>query len=89
MMFFTSPTERCQNDPAVAAVIGGTDVQHGIVAGAGARPVDSMGNPWSGAFATASGNLLADMYANVNAESQGRVQVARPGGASVPDDPMP
>ena len=66
-----------QNDPAVAAVIGGTDVQHGIVAGAGARPVDSMGNPWSGAFVTASGNLLADMWSNVNAESQGRVQVAR------------
>lgn len=66
-----------QNDPAVAAVIGGTDVQHGIVAGAGARPVDSMGNPWSGAFVTASGNLLADMWSNVNAESQGRVQVVR------------
>jgi len=66
-----------QNDPAVAAVIGGTDVQHSILAGAGARPVDSMGNPWSGAFVTASGNLLADMYANVNAEAQGRVAVAR------------
>jgi Mn-containing catalase len=34
-----------QADPTVAAVIGGTDVQHAIVAGAGARPVDSMGNP--------------------------------------------
>ena len=29
-----------QKDPAVAAVIGGTDLQHAIVAGAGARPVD-------------------------------------------------
>ena len=46
-------------------------------AGAGARPVDSMGNPWSGSYVTASGNLLADMSSNVNAEMQGRLQVAR------------
>ncbi|MFZ8757155.1 manganese catalase family protein [Microbacterium sp. HMH0099] len=66
-----------QNDPTVAAVIGGTDIQQGIVAGAGARPVDSMGNPWQGSYITASGNLLADFTANANAEMQGRVQVAR------------
>ena len=66
-----------QNDPTVAAVIGGTDPQHAIVAGAGARPVDSNGNPWSAGYVTASGNLLADFTANANAEMQGRVQVAR------------
>jgi Mn-containing catalase len=66
-----------QDDPTVAAIVGGTDVQHAIVAGAGARPVDSNGNPWQGAFITASGNLLADFHANANAEMQGRVQVAR------------
>ncbi|KZE93523.1 putative manganese catalase [Agromyces sp. NDB4Y10] len=66
-----------QDDPTVAAVIGGTDVQQGIVAGAGARPVDSNGNPWQGSYITASGNLLADFTANANAEMQGRVQVAR------------
>ena len=66
-----------QNDPTVAAIIGGTDVQQGIVAGAGARPVDSNGNPWSGSYITSSGNLLADFTANANAEMQGRVQVAR------------
>jgi Mn-containing catalase len=66
-----------QDDPTVAAVIGGTDIQHAIVAGAGARPVDSMGNPWQGTYITASGNLLADFQANANAEMQGRVQVAR------------
>jgi Mn-containing catalase len=66
-----------QSDPTVAAVIGGTDLQHAIVAGAGARPVDSMGNPWSGSYITCSGNLLADFTANANAEMQGRVQVAR------------
>jgi Mn-containing catalase len=66
-----------QSDPTVAAIIGGTDVQHAIVAGAGARPVDSNGNPWQGSYITASGNLLADFTANANAEMQGRVQVAR------------
>src|SRR3954463_16171079 len=66
-----------QDDPTVAAVLGGTDLQQAIVAGAGARPVDSMGNPWSGSYVTASGNLLADFTANANAEMQGRLQVAR------------
>jgi Mn-containing catalase len=52
-------------------------VQHAIVAGAGARPVDSNGNPWTAGYVTASGNLMADFHANANAEMQGRVQVAR------------
>ncbi len=66
-----------QDDPTVAAVMGGMDVQHAIVAGAGARPVDSNGNPWQGSYITASGNMLADFTANANAEMQGRTQVAR------------
>ena len=41
------------------------DLQHAIVAGAGARPVDS------------NGNLLADFTANANAQMQGRLAVAR------------
>ncbi|WP_261166971.1 manganese catalase family protein [Microbacterium sp. Marseille-Q6965] len=69
--------EAVQSDPTVAAVIGGTDVQHAIVAGAGARPVDSNGNPWQGSYITASGNLLADFTANANGEMQGRLQAAR------------
>lgn len=69
--------EALQNDPAVAAVIGGTDLQHAIVSGAGARPVDSMGNAWSGDYVTASGNLLADLTSNINAEMQGRLQASR------------
>jgi Mn-containing catalase len=69
--------EAVQNDPAIAAIIGGTDVQAAIVAGAGARPVDSNGNPWNASYITASGNLLADFVANANAEMQGRIQVAR------------
>jgi Mn-containing catalase len=76
-----SPVEQSEDamraDPVLGAVIGGTDVQAAIVAGAGARPVDSNGNPWQGSYVTASGNLLADFTSNANAEMQGRLQVAR------------
>ena len=65
------------SDPVLGAVVGGTDVQAAIVAGAGVRPVDSNGNPWQGSYITASGNLLADFTANANAEMQGRLQAAR------------
>ena len=65
------------NDPTISAIISGMNPQHAIVAGLGPRPADSMGNPWSGGYIIASGNLLADFRANLNAESQGRLQVAR------------
>lgn len=61
----------------VARLVEGAPVETQIVTGSGAAPRDSNGNPWSGAFIIASGNLLADFYANVNAEAQGRLQVAR------------
>lgn len=77
----TAPVEQSEaamkKDPVLAAVVGGTDIQAAIVAGAGARPVDSNGNAWQGSYITASGNLLADVKANANAEMQGRLQVAR------------
>ncbi|HAQ7401749.1 TPA: manganese catalase family protein [Enterococcus faecium] len=66
-----------QKDPTIGAIISGMNPQHAIVAGLGPRPADSVGNPWSGAHIIASGNLLADFRANLNAESQGRLQVAR------------
>lgn len=68
--------EAFNSDPAVAAIMGG-DPQHAIVSGLGATPRDSNGVPWSGAYITASGNLLADMRLNLTAESQGRLQVSR------------
>ncbi|MBO4236168.1 MULTISPECIES: manganese catalase family protein [Pseudonocardia] len=64
-------------DPAVAATMGGMDVQQAIVGGGGAQLRDSNGVPWSGAYMVASGNLLADFRTNVAAESQGRLQTAR------------
>ncbi|THG30264.1 manganese catalase family protein [Naasia lichenicola] len=70
-------SDAVQDDPVVAAVVGGMDVQHAIVAGAGARPVDSNGNPWSGGYVTASGNMLADFTSNANIEMQGRLAAAR------------
>jgi Mn-containing catalase len=59
------------------AILAGMNPQHVIVAGSGARPVDSAGNLWNAGFMAASGNLLADFRFNLTAESQGRLQVAR------------
>ncbi|MCU0492989.1 MAG: manganese catalase family protein, partial [Chloroflexaceae bacterium] len=64
-------------NPVVAAVMGGMDPQHAIVSGLGATPNDSNGFPWTARYIVASGNLLADFRANLNAESQGRLQAVR------------
>jgi Mn-containing catalase len=60
-----------------AAGYGQHNPQHLIQNGAGASYMDSMGNPWTGAYVTASGNLMADFSYNATAEMQGRLQVAR------------
>lgn len=69
--------EEAAQNPMVAAILGGENVQHKIVSGLGAMPADSVGNRWTADYIIASGNLLADFRANLNAESQGRLQVAR------------
>lgn len=69
--------ELAANDPAIGAVLGGMNPQHAIVNGLGAQPNDSVGYPWNARYTIASGNLLADFRANLNAESQGRLQVVR------------
>ncbi|MFZ4450385.1 manganese catalase family protein [Salibacterium aidingense] len=66
-----------KSDPAIEAVMGGMNPQHAIVSGLGALPADSVGYPWNAKYTIASGNLLADFRANLNAESQGRLQVSR------------
>ncbi len=58
-------------------ILSAMNPQHYIVAGLGATPRDSMGNPWSAAYIISSGNLLADFRYNVTAESQGRLQASR------------
>ncbi|MCU9613560.1 manganese catalase family protein [Caldibacillus lycopersici] len=69
--------ETAAKDPIVGAILGGMNPQHVIVSGLGAMPADSVGNRWTADYIVASGNLLADFRANLNAESQGRLQVAR------------
>ncbi|MEN2767839.1 manganese catalase family protein [Ornithinibacillus xuwenensis] len=69
--------EAAAQNPAVAAVLGGMNPQHAIVSGLGATATDSVGYPWNARYMIASGNLLADFRANLNAESQGRLQVVR------------
>ncbi|MFC6091013.1 manganese catalase family protein [Saccharothrix lopnurensis] len=70
-------TAKAVEDPVVAAVVGGMDVQQAIVSGGGPTLSDSNGVPWNGRFIVASGNLMADFRANVAAEAQGRLQTAR------------
>jgi len=69
--------EEAAKDPVIEAVLGGMNPQHAIVSGLGATPTDSVGYPWNARYMIASGNLLADFRANLNAESQGRLQVVR------------
>jgi len=69
--------DEAAKDPLIAAILGGSNPQHLIVSGLGAAPKDSNGVPWNAGYIAASGNLLADFRANLNAESQGRLQVAR------------
>jgi len=66
-----------KSNPLVGAVLGGMSPQHAIVWGLGASPNDSQDFPWTSRYIVASGNLLADFRANLAAESQGRLQVAR------------
>ena len=70
--------EQAANDnPAVAAVLGGMNPRHYLSSGLGAMAADSNGVPFTGAFLVGSGNLAADMYANVMAEATGRALAAR------------
>ena len=50
---------------------------HFIVAPQCALPVDAAGNPWSGPYVYASGNLVLDLMYNLMLESTGRLQKCR------------
>lgn len=69
--------EVAAQNPVIGAILGGMNPQHAIVSGLGAMPADSVGNRWTADYIIASGNLLADFRANLNAESQGRLQAVR------------
>jgi Mn-containing catalase len=66
-----------KSDGAVGAVLGGTDIRHFLSAGLGAMAADSNGVPFNGSWVVSSGNIAADMHANVMAESTGRVLATR------------
>lgn len=75
-----APTETRSNaalHPVVNAVLGGMDPRHVLSTGLAAMAADSNGVPFNGSWVVASGNLAADMYANVMAESTGRVLATR------------
>jgi Mn-containing catalase len=61
-------------DPAVAAVIGGTDLQRAIAAGAGSQAAH---NPWQVASGNVGGKLAADFQTNADAELHRRMQLSR------------
>lgn len=69
--------ESAREDPVIAAMMNGGQPRQALSAGLHAMPVDSNGVPFSGGYVVASGNLAADMYANVMAESTGRLLATR------------
>lgn len=64
-------------NPIVSNILGGMDARHVISSGLSAMAVDSNGVPFNGSWVVGSGNIAADMYANVMAESTGRVLATR------------
>lgn len=64
-------------DKMVGAIMGGMDPRHILSSGLSAMATDANGVPFNGSWVVGSGNLAADMYANVMAESTGRVLATR------------
>ncbi|WP_049997174.1 manganese catalase family protein [Halococcus sediminicola] len=69
--------EEAREDPVIAEMMDSGQPRQALSAGLHAMPVDSNGTPFSGGYVVASGNLAADMYANVMAESTGRLLATR------------
>ncbi|WP_374164776.1 manganese catalase family protein [Arcticibacter sp. MXS-1] len=64
-------------DPIVKEIMGGMDPRHYLSTGLAAMATDANGVPFNGSWVVASGNLAADMYANVMAEATGRTLATR------------
>src|SRR5207237_9213715 len=56
---------------------GGKDARHVLSAGLSAMAADANGVPFNGSWVVSSGNIAADMHANVYAEATGRVLATR------------
>ena len=69
--------EAAAQDSVVGAIMGGMNPRHALSAGLSAMPVNANGIPFDMSHVYASGNIAADMMANVMAESSGRVLASR------------
>lgn len=69
--------EMATESPFLEAVMGGANPRHVLSAGMGAIAADASGVPFNGSWIISSGNLASDMYANVMAESSGRLLATR------------
>ncbi|AUX78595.1 manganese catalase family protein [Sinorhizobium fredii] len=69
--------EEVAADPVGGAVLGGINLKNLLSSGLAAMPVDSDGVPFDMSHIYASGNIAADMTANVAAEATGRVLAVR------------
>lgn len=69
--------QMASSDPLLAGIMGGANPRHILSSGLTAMAVDSSGVPFNGSWVVGSGNLAADMYANVMAEATGRLLATR------------
>ncbi|GLC23496.1 manganese catalase family protein [Roseisolibacter agri] len=69
--------EEGAKDPLVGAVMGGMNLRHVLSTGLAATPENANGVPFNASHVYASGNVAADMYANVAAEATGRALATR------------
>ena len=72
-----SMQEAAAKDPVVMAILGGMNPRHVLSSGMSAMPVNSNGVPFEMSHIYATGNIGADMLANVTAEAGGRTLAAR------------
>ena len=69
--------EEISADAVGGGVLNGMDFRHLLSTGLAALPADANGLPFCASHVYASGNIAADMYANVTAEASGRVLAVR------------
>ncbi len=69
--------EEMAEDSVVHAILSGKNPRHVLSSGLGAMPVNSNGVPFDCSHVYATGNIAADMHANVTAEAGGRALATR------------
>lgn len=72
-----SMQEEAASDQIGGGVLNGVDMRHILSTGLAALPSDANGVPFDASHVYASGNIAADMLANVTAEASGRTLAVR------------